>query len=189
MPKKSVTIIGAWIGFAAIILSAIIYAIVEIYIHQSGSTVSNPNQIHDNQQIEELDVAKRTTRLDFSSRELLVQRNLNIRSDSGSSIEIGHCPYPPCFHLQLRKVDLHHDPPLVEIAISGIWEGISLSESSPAVIMLHIKKGCGFTVNCPDYDLIFEITNDQVSDIKGTAAILGGTYKKNGMYIKEMNCP
>jgi hypothetical protein len=58
----------------------------------------------------------------------------------------------------------------------------------PIIIHSDIKKGCGGTIQAPDFEFIFEIHNDSVNFIRLWAAVKLGKYQDAGIVIKEKGC-
>ena len=89
-------------------------------------------------------------------------------------------------------MDLNAEPPYVELGIDGNWEGYSskgFSEDSSSFIEgVRLKKGCGCIFQTPNYELIFEIQSDTISEIRAWAAVRSGIYRAAGLLKYDSGC-
>ena len=128
-------------------------------------------------------------RIDVNDPAVINVRMYDLRKEAGSSIDIGACPAEPCFRVLYEKMDIDSDPPKVFLHVAGEWEGYDVPRFQGVVLSVPVRRGCGFTLLSPNYNLVFEIQDDRVESIRAWAAILKGTHSGSGLHIKEMSCP
>lgn len=123
-------------------------------------------------------------KLDDPLLEIVRFYTLDIENDQ--QLVLGSCPREPCFIVTLVGAELTPKP-IVHVGIGGTWAGISVQKDG-FNFSLPLANRCGFTFKTGEYDLLFEVVDDRVSNLRAVLGALRGSGPTSGIMMKEVGC-
>lgn len=133
--------------------------------------------------------APRPQSFDIKDPHLRFVRFYDLRKEIGARLEAGRCPKEPCFRIEVRQLRLQDDPPSVWLTLSGSYGGNQAMDWRGVGLTVPIKRGCHFSLTSRDFDMKFEVQEDQISFLRAWVAIFDGTDSREGMAISAPECP